>query len=123
MRVISPIPIAVVLLILATVLCLWVPYEQHRPYFQGKSMVWHWGRQLDSDDPKLRSQAASVLAEAVADSNPTIRSRAIEILTFYGSSHIEEKSVAVPALRKALDDGDPNIRLLAAEALKHLTGK
>ncbi len=87
------------------------------PFYRGRSLVWDWGADLDSQDPAERSLAREVLSEALTDDSPSIRERATLALFMFGRKYPDE---VVPVLLQALKNEDPNVRRRARHTLEEI---
>jgi hypothetical protein len=88
------------------------------PYYRGRSITAYWGAcGLNNNDATARASAATILAEALGDEDDDVRATAAGELMMHGEEHKAEVSIALPALRRALQDKDERARRYARGAL------
>jgi HEAT repeat protein len=98
--------------------CLAGPIQKW-PYFRGRSLHWDWALDLRSEDAEARKRAAEALGQALTDGNTIVRRAAVHALVL-GWEHPDETKIAVPALVKAVNDEDEDVRITACNLLKRL---
>jgi HEAT repeats len=112
--------LTIFLFLVVTGACLLGPLIQKWPFYRGRSLLWDWGMDLQSDDTGTRSRAAAALTEALSDSSRTVRLGAARAFVIFGRKHRAEIKEIIPALRQALGDKDQEVRDAVKAALRNI---
>lgn len=110
-----------IILLLGLVACVVLfAYLQKRPFYKGRSLVWHWAPDLTSENVVVRETAVTTLRDALREADPDVRKAACSGVMLYAPLAGKGVALLVPEIVALLKDNDPEIRRRAVTALRRL---